>query len=76
LFVCTTISEGVTVVAPTGEIVDEIKLVNNPTNCAFDGSVLYVTASGGADLDADDRSGTFLRVQTDATGLTLRPGQL
>jgi gluconolactonase len=76
LFVCTTISNSVTIVSPTGEILEEIEIGGNPTNCIFDGSTLYVTASHGADLDAQAREGTFWRVETDATGLALRPGRL
>jgi gluconolactonase len=76
LFVCTTISGGVTVVSPTGEILDEINLGEHTTNCIFDHSALYVTATKVPDLDADQRTGTFWRVETDATGLALRPGQL
>jgi len=76
LFVCTTVSGGVTVVAPTGEILEEISLGEHATNCIFDGSALYVTATKVADLDAQQRTGTFWRVETDATGLPLRTGQL
>jgi sugar lactone lactonase YvrE len=76
LFVCTTISGGVTVVSPTGEILEEIRLGEHATNCIFDGSTLYVTATKVPDLDADQRTGTLWRVETDATGLALRPGQL
>ena len=76
LFVCTTISGGVTVVAPTGEILEEINLGEHATNCIFDGSALYVTATKVPDLDADQRTGTFWRVETDATGLPLRSGRL
>jgi hypothetical protein len=35
-----------------------------------------VTATKVPDLGADQRTGTFWRVETDATGLPLRPGQL
>jgi gluconolactonase len=76
LFVCTTISGGVTVVSPTGEILEEINLGEHATNCIFDGSTLYVTATKVADLDAQQRTGTFWRVETDAAGLPLRPGRL
>lgn len=76
IFVCTTISGGVTIVSPTGEILDEIELGEHATNCIFDGSALYVTATKVPDLDAQQRTGTFWRVQTDASGLALRPGQL
>jgi gluconolactonase len=76
LFVCTTSSGGVTIVSPTGEILDEIELGEHATNCIFDGSALYVTATKVPDLGAQQRTGTFWRVQTDASGLPLRPGQL
>jgi gluconolactonase len=75
-FVCTTISGGVTVVSPDGEVLEEISLGEHATNCIFDGSTLYVTATKVADLDAHQRTGTFWRVETDAKGLALRPGQL
>ena len=76
LFVCTTISGGVTVVSADGGVLEEIVLEENATNCIFDGSALYVTATAVADLDADQRTGTFWRVDTDATGLPLIPGKL
>ncbi len=76
LFVCTTISGGVTVVSADGGVLEEIVLEENATNCIFDGSTLYVTATAVADLDADQRTGTFWRVDTDATGLPLIPGKL
>src|SRR5205085_11651583 len=73
LFVCTTVSGGVTVLSPEGEILEEIALGEHTTNCIFDGSSLYVTASKVPDLDAHLRTGTFWRVETDATGLALLP---
>jgi gluconolactonase len=77
LFVCTTISGGVTVLSPDGELLEEITLGENATNCIFDGPTLYVTATKVADLDADQRTGTFWRVETDAGGpLPLLPGSL
>ncbi|HEU0192619.1 MAG TPA: SMP-30/gluconolactonase/LRE family protein [Gaiellales bacterium] len=76
LFVCTTISDGVTVLSPAGEIVEEIDLGEHATNCAFAGSTLYVTATGGPDLDASDRSGSLWGVETDAAGLPLHTGSL
>ena len=76
LFVCTTISGGVTVLSPEGEILEEISLGEHATNCIFDSSALYVTATKVADIHADQRTGTFWRVETDATGLPLIPGQL
>jgi len=76
LFVATTISGGVTVISPDGVVTAEIHLGEHATNCIFDGSVLYVTATREADIEASQRTGTFWRVQTDATGLPLLPGRL
>ena len=77
LFVATTISQGVTVISPSGEVLTEINLGEHATNCAFDGPALYVTATRSADIEASERTGTFWRVDTDAAGgLELIPGQL
>jgi sugar lactone lactonase YvrE len=74
LFVCTTTSGGVTVLSPEGELLEQIPLGEHATNCVFDGSVLYVTATRTPELDADERTGTLWRVDTDATGLPLMHG--
>jgi sugar lactone lactonase YvrE len=76
LFVCTTTSGGVTVVSPDGKILEEVNLGEQATNCIFDGSTLYVTATKEPELDAHQRTGTFWRVETDAIGPPLRPGEL
>jgi gluconolactonase len=76
LFVATTISGGITVISPDGEVLTEIHLDEHTTNCIFDGSELYVTATKVPDIEASQRTGSFWRVQTDATGLDLIPGQL
>ena len=77
LFVCTTISKGLTVVSPEGEVLEEITLGQDATNCIFAGPALYVTATAVAEIHADQRTGTFWRVDTDATGgLPLIPGRL
>ena len=76
LFVATTVSGGVTVLSPDGEILEEIHLGQHATNCIFDDSRLYVTATAVPDIHADQRTGTFWRVETDATGLPLLPGAL
>jgi gluconolactonase len=76
LFVATTVSQGVTVVSPDGAILEEIHLGEHATNCSFDGSDLYVTATREADIEASQRTGTFWLVETDATGLDLIPGKL
>ncbi len=76
LFVATTVSKGVTIISPGGAVLGEITLGEHATNCAFDGSDLYVTATREADIEASQRTGTFWRVETDATGLELIPGAL
>ena len=76
-FVCTTTTGGVTIVSPTGEVVGQIDLGELTTNCAFDGSTLYVTATRTAEIDASERTGTLWAVETDADGgLPLTPGAL
>jgi sugar lactone lactonase YvrE len=77
LFVATTVSLGVTVISPDGQVLTEINLGEHATNCAFDGPALYVTATRSPDIEASERTGTFWRVDTDATGgLELIPGRL
>jgi gluconolactonase len=76
LFVATTVSGGVTVISPDGKVLAEIALNEHATNCIFDGSVLYVTATKVPDIEASQRTGSLWRVQTDATGLDLIPGRL
>ncbi len=73
-FVCTTISGGVTVLSPDGDVLEEIPLGENATNCVFAGSTLYVTATRTAEIHADERTGSLWRVDTDAAGLPLLPG--
>jgi gluconolactonase len=76
LFVATTVSGGVTVISPDGTVLTEIALNEHATNCIFDGSVLYVTATKVPDIEASQRTGSLWRVQTDTTGLELIPGRL
>lgn len=76
LFVCTTTSGGVTVLSPSGEVLEEIALGEHATNCTFHDSTLYVTATRVPDLDAHQRTGTLWRVETDACGLPLLAGSL
>lgn len=75
-FVCTTISGGVTVLSPDGDVLEEIRLGEHATNCIFAGSTLYVTATKVAEIEASQRTGTLWAVETDATGLELVPGRL
>jgi gluconolactonase len=76
LFVATTVSGGVTVISPNGEVLEEIHLGEHATNCLFDGSVLYVTATRSPDIEASERTGSFWRVETSTPGLDLIPGHL
>jgi gluconolactonase len=76
LFVANTTFDGVTVLSPDGEVLSEIDLGEHCTNVVFDGSALYVTATRTPDIEASERTGSFWRVETDATGLALLPGQL
>ncbi|MDX6597686.1 MAG: gluconolactonase [Gaiellales bacterium] len=76
-FVCTTISGGLTDLSPEGEVLEEITLGECATNCIFDGPALYVTATRVAELGFGQTTGTFWRVDTDASGgLPLIPGRL
>jgi gluconolactonase len=80
LFVATTVSGGVTVISPDGEVLAEILLGEHgehATNCIFDGPDLYVTATKVPDIEASQRTGSLWRVSTDAPGgLALLPGRL
>jgi gluconolactonase len=76
-FVCTTVSEGVSVLSPEGVLIEHIELGEHATNCIFDGPTLYVTATHVADIEASQRTGTLWAVETDADGgLELIPGSL
>ena len=77
LFVCTTISGGLTVLSPEGDVLEEITIGECATNCMFDGPALYVTATKVSDLGFGQTTGTFWRIDTDATGgLPLIQGKL
>jgi gluconolactonase len=76
LFVANTTFGGVTVLSPDGAVLTEIDLDEHATNVVFDGSALYVTATRTPDIEASERTGSFWKVETDATGLALLPGQL
>ena len=47
-------------VSPDGEVLEEISLGEHATNCIFDGSELYVTATQVADIEASQRTGHAL----------------
>lgn len=76
LFVTTVASHGITVLSPEGEILDLLYLDDQalPTNCCFDGSVLWVTDfSVGWETRP---TGRLWRVETDAVGKPQTPGML
>jgi gluconolactonase len=75
LFITTVTSGGITVVSPEGEILDLIGLDATalPTNCCFDGEVLWVT-DFGRDFESVPGSGRLWRVETDAVGAPLHTG--
>jgi len=73
LFIATVTSGGITVLSPDGDLLDHIAVAAEPTNCAFVGSTLIVTAFTPAD---EPNSGHLLAVETDTTGLPLLAGQL
>ena len=77
LFIATVTSHGVTVVDPTGEVVDVIILDDEalPTNCCFDGNALWVTDFGVRSDSLADQ-GRLWRVETDSRGAALHPGSL
>ena len=73
LFVATVTSGGITVLSPDGELVDHISVGAEPTNCAFDGSALIITAFTPED---EPDSGHLLSIETDTTGLPLLASRL
>ncbi|MDQ1436633.1 MAG: gluconolactonase [Acidimicrobiaceae bacterium] len=74
IFIATCHSHAITVISPDGEVVDMITLDAEavPSNCCFDGSVLWVT-----DYTTDPAAtGRLWRVETDAVGIPLNAGTL
>ena len=76
LFITTVASHGITVVSPEGAILDFMYLDDDalPTNCCFDGKVLWVT-----DFSLgwqEGVTGRLWRVETDAEGKPQTPGAL
>jgi gluconolactonase len=69
LFIATAGSHGITIVAPTGEILDHLFLDDQAlaTNCCFVGSDLWVT-DFGVGFRAGNGRGRLWRVETDAVG--------
>lgn len=77
IFIASTASHGITVIDGEGNYLGLIKLDDRavPTNCAFDGSVLWVT-DVGVGWPTDLTAGRLWRVETDATGLAMHTGSL
>lgn len=77
LFIATISSHGITVVSPTGEVLDHLYLDDRalPTNCCFDGSALWVTDFGEGYED-EHGIGRLWRVETDAIGRPQTPGKV
>ena len=77
MFITTVASRGITVVSPEGTIVDFIYCDTEalPTNCCFDGRVLWVTdfGDGWAEKHA---TGRLWRIETDAMGKPQQPGRI
>ncbi|MGZ5385070.1 MAG: SMP-30/gluconolactonase/LRE family protein [Acidimicrobiia bacterium] len=69
LFIATAASHGITIVSPTGEILDHLFLDDRAfaTNCCFVGSDLWVT-DFGIGFRAGNGRGRLWRVGTDAVG--------
>jgi gluconolactonase len=69
LFVATLTSRGITVLSARGELLGLLEVGREPTNCAFRGSSLVVTAS--TDSSGDPGTGSLYELETDATPLPL-----
>jgi gluconolactonase len=74
MFIATVFSHGVTVLGPDGKYLNHVKLADDscPTNCAFQGNVLWVTDPG--DFVNTPGDARLWRVETDAQGLPLGVG--
>jgi gluconolactonase len=74
IFVAAVTSRAVVVLSPDGATVDRIDVGAEPTNCAFDGSVLVVTAS--TDSSGEPGTGMLLAVDTDARPAAVHTGSV
>ena len=77
MFITTVTSHGLTVVSPGGEILELLYLDDDalPTNCCFDGNVLWVTDFSVSWAEKHD-TGRLWRVETDAEGKRQYPGKI
>jgi gluconolactonase len=77
LFISTLTSHGITVVSPEGRVIDHLYLDDDalPTNCCFEGSVMWVSDFG---MNWEDQRGCgrLWRLETDAVGVPPREGWL
>jgi gluconolactonase len=69
IFVATLTSGGIDVLSPDGEWLDHLAVGYEPSNCAFLGSALIVTAS--SDSSGQPGTGVLLALTTDALPLSL-----
>jgi gluconolactonase len=74
VFVAAVTSRAVVALSSDGAVVDRIDVGAEPTNCAFDGSVLVVTAS--TDSSGSPGTGMLLAVDTDARPAVVRRGSV
>jgi gluconolactonase len=74
MYVATLMSGAVTVLSEDGELLAELPIGAWPTNCAFNGHTLFVTAA--SDLSGRAGTGSVWAMETDAVPLPLALGQL
>lgn len=77
LYVTDITGGGIHVIRPDGTVADFIKCGNAATNCAFDGTTLYMT-DAGVPADSADPSfgGALWRIDLGAAGQPLHPGRI
>jgi gluconolactonase len=73
IYVATLTSRGISVIAPSGQLLEHLPVDGWPTNCAFLGDQLYVTAVSALE---DHGTGMLWSIETGARGLPLHRGQL
>ncbi|MGD0982840.1 MAG: SMP-30/gluconolactonase/LRE family protein [Acidimicrobiales bacterium] len=77
LYVTTTASGGIDVLAPDGVHIGFVPVGAVPTNCAFAGSTLYVTDGGHQGASATpEHAGVLWAVEVQVTGQPLFPGTI
>jgi gluconolactonase len=74
IFVATLSSSGVTVLSPDGERLGHLGLPAWPTNCAFSGEDLIVTAIGN--VPGEDETGSLWSIPVGVEGLPLHAGRI